>query len=198
MSYSQFKSLASVKEAFGLTTKEGGRFLPNIPSIDPSPTLSNFLEYGLPVAVATGSEKARSELIITPVLMEVRQILKQQISFFSGEEFTVDESLGLNGICDFLLSRSIEQVDIEAPVFVLVEAKKGDLKAGLGQCVAEMVAAQQFNQKPGWLRIKQNSTILAISSPPKPAIAPSFNLILHLTDRFLKSIANMQNSDRRH
>jgi hypothetical protein len=149
MSYSQFKSLASVKEAFGLTTKEGGRFLPNIPSIDPSPTLSNFLEYGLPVAVATGSEKARSELIITPVLMEVRQILKQQISFFSGEEFTVDESLGLNGICDFLLSRSIEQVDIEAPVFVLVEAEKGDLKAGLGQCVAEMVAAQQFNQKKG-------------------------------------------------
>jgi hypothetical protein len=149
MSYSQFKTLASVKEAFGLTTKEGGRFLPNLPAIEPSPTLSTFLEYGIPVAVATGSEKARSELIITPVLMEVRQILHQQISFFSGEEFTVDESLGLNGICDFLLSRSIEQVDIEAPVFVLVEAKKADLKSGLGQCVAEMVAAQQFNQKKG-------------------------------------------------
>ncbi|NJM46941.1 MAG: hypothetical protein HC860_12925 [Alkalinema sp. RU_4_3] len=149
MSYSQFKSLASVKEAFGLTTQEGIRFLPNLRPIEPSPTLSNYLEYGLPVAIATGSEKARSELIITPVLMEVRQILKQQISFFSGEEFTVDESSGLNGPCDFLLSRSIEQVDIEAPVFVLVEAKKGDLKSGLGQCVAEMVAAQQFNHRKG-------------------------------------------------
>jgi hypothetical protein len=145
MSYSQFKSLASVKEAFGLVTKEGVRFLPALEPIEPSDTLKNFLDYSLPVALATGSEKARSELIITPVLMEVRQILQQRISFFSGEEFTVDESVGLNGTCDFLLSRSIELIDIEAPVFILVEAKKADLKSGLGQCAAEMVAAQRFN-----------------------------------------------------
>jgi hypothetical protein len=145
MSYSQFKSLASVKEAFGLVTKEGVRFLPMLEPIEPSDTLKNFLAYSLPVALATGSEKARSELIITPVLMEVRQILQQRISFFSGEEFTVDESVGLNGTCDFLLSRSIELIDIEAPVFILVEAKKADLKSGLGQCAAEMVAAQRFN-----------------------------------------------------
>jgi hypothetical protein len=145
MSYSQFKSLASVKEAFGLITKEGVRFLPALEPIEPSDTLKNFLDYSLPVALATGSEKARSELIITPVLMEVRQILQQRISFFSGEEFTVDESVGLNGTCDFLLSRSIELIDIEAPVFILVEAKKADLKSGLGQCAAEMVAAQRFN-----------------------------------------------------
>lgn len=145
MSYSPFKSLASVKEAFGLVTKEGIRFLPALDPIEPSDTLKNFLDYSLPVALATGSEKARSELIISPVLMEVRQILQQRMSFFSGEEFTVDESVGLNGTCDFLLSRSIELIDIEAPVFILVEAKKADIKSGLGQCAAEMVAAQRFN-----------------------------------------------------
>jgi hypothetical protein len=149
MSYSQFKTLASVKEAFGLTTKEGVRFLPDLPPIEPSLTLRSFLDYSLPVALATGSEKARSELIISPVLLEVRQILEQRISFFSGEDFTVDESVGLNGICDFLLSRSAELIDIEAPVFILVEAKKADLKSGLGQCAAEMVAAQRFNKKKG-------------------------------------------------
>lgn len=149
MSYSQFKTLASVKEAFGLVSKEGMRFFPELAPIEPSMTLKNFLEYSLPVAVATGSEKARSELIISPVLLEVRQILNQQISFFSGEEFTVDESVGLNGTCDFLLSRSTELIDIEAPVFILVEAKKADLRSGLGQCVAEMVAAQRFNQMKG-------------------------------------------------
>jgi hypothetical protein len=125
------------------------RFLPELAPIDPSETLKNFLEHSLPVATATGSEKARSELIISPVLLEVRQILKQQISFFSGEDFTVDEALGLNGICDFLLSRSVELIEIEAPVFILVEAKKADLKVGLGQCAAEMVAAQKFNQMKG-------------------------------------------------
>ncbi|MBE9212180.1 hypothetical protein IQ247_05555 [Plectonema cf. radiosum LEGE 06105] len=146
MSYSQFKTLTSVKEAFGIVTEEGVRFLPQLEPIKPSETLNNFLEYSLPVATATGSEKARSELIISPVLLEVRQILNQQISFFSGEDFTVDETLGLNGTCDFLLSKSTEQIEIEAPVFILVEAKKADLKVGLGQCAAEMVAAQKFNQ----------------------------------------------------
>ena len=149
MSYSQFKTLASAKEAFGLVTKEGLRFLPQVDPIEPSETLRNFLEYSLPVALATGSEKARSELIISPVLMEVRQILQQRISFFSGEDFTVDETVGLNGTCDFLLSRSTELIDIEAPVFILVEAKKADLKSGLGQCAAEMVAAQRFNLNKG-------------------------------------------------
>jgi len=149
MPYSQFKTLTSVQEAFNLTLKEGCRFLPKLEPISPSETLINFLNYSLPVAVATGSEKARSEFIIGPVLLEVRQLLGQRINVFSGEDFNVDESLGLNGICDFLLSRSTRLIEIEAPVFVLVEAKKADLKSGLGQCAAEMVAAQRFNQNSG-------------------------------------------------
>jgi hypothetical protein len=32
---------------------------------------------------------------------------------------------------------------------MLVEAKKEDIIAGLGQCVAEMVAAQIFNEREG-------------------------------------------------
>lgn len=28
---------------------------------------------------------------------------------------------------------------------IVIEAKKGDLKQGLGQCAAEMIAAQKFN-----------------------------------------------------
>ena len=146
MPYSQFKTLSSVKEAFGIVTQEGVRFLPELEPIEPSEMLQGFLAASLPVAVATGSEKARSELIISPVLLEVRQFLQQSISFFSGEDFTVDESVGLNGTCDFLLSRSRQLIEIEAPVFILVEAKKADLKVGLGQCAAEMVAAQRFNQ----------------------------------------------------
>ncbi len=95
--------------------------------------------------IATGSEKARSELIITPVLVEVRRILNRKVTLFSGEDFTVDESLGLNGRCDFLISRSSEMLAIEAPAVVIIEAKQADLKTGFGQCVAEMVAAQKFN-----------------------------------------------------
>lgn len=98
------------------------------------------------VISATASEKARSEGIIYPVLLELRIILNKQVSLFSGEDFSVDDSIGLNGLVDFLLSRSPLVLEIQAPVTIIVEAKKADLKSGYGQCVAEMVAAQRFNE----------------------------------------------------
>ncbi|MFP4124904.1 MAG: hypothetical protein ACLFWI_28670, partial [Coleofasciculus sp.] len=100
MPYSQFTTIGKAKEAFNLTTAEGIHFLPDVEPIQPSPTLVSFLEESLPLA-ASASEKARSEGIIYPVLLEVRRILQRRVSLFSGEDFTVDESLGLNGRCDF-------------------------------------------------------------------------------------------------
>lgn len=145
MPYSDF-TLRKVKDVLSLNLVEGSRFLPSTDEIEPSPYLTDFLQETIPLAIATGSEKARSELIISPVLVEVRRQLNRQISVFSGEDFSVDASQGLSGTCDFLISRSPEQQLIEAPAVVIIEAKKGDLKLGIGQCIAEMVAAQRFNQ----------------------------------------------------
>ena len=144
MSYSDF-TVKKVTQTFGLNLIEGGRFMPDIDPVEPSRSLADFLAEGIPLALETGSEKARSELIISPVLVEVRKILNRKISLFSGEDFTVDAALGLSGTCDFLITRSPIQSYIEAPVLVIVEAKKADLKVGLGQCIAEMVAAQKLN-----------------------------------------------------
>ncbi len=146
MPYSQFTTIAKAKQAFGLTVQEGARFIPPLSPIAPSDILSGTLRDSLPIVATSGSEKARSEGIIYPVLLEVRRILDRQISLFSGEDFTIDEAVGLNGVFDFLLTRSSEVLEIEAPAVVIVEAKKTDLKSGLGQCIAEMVAAQRFNQ----------------------------------------------------
>lgn len=144
MPYSQF-TIEKVKQDFQLTTIEDRTFFPeSMEKITPSSRLLAILE-DLPWAIAVDTEKARSEVIINPVLLEVRRILNQQISVFSGEEFNVDTSVGLNGVCDFLISRSPEQLTVEAPAIVVVEAKKSDLKSGLGQCIAEMVAVQRFN-----------------------------------------------------
>ena len=145
MSYSDF-TLRKVKQTFGINTIEDQKFLPEIQPIAASATLTDFLAESLPLAIATGSEKARSELIISPVLLEVRKILKRKISLFSGTDFTVDSALGLNGVCDFVLSRSTEQLEVEAPAVMIVEAKKSDLNPGIGQCIAEMIAAQKFNE----------------------------------------------------
>ena len=142
MPYSEFTTITKASEAFGLTTVEGRQFVPEIELIKPSAQLVGYLSEVLPLAIATGSEKARSELIITPILLEVWRILEKQIGIFSGEDFDVDSSVGLNGRCDFLLSRSPKLIEIDAPAVVIVEAKKADLRTGIGQCVAEMVAAR--------------------------------------------------------
>lgn len=147
MPYSQFTTLRKALTAFDLTLQEH-RFLPAVAPIVPSLMLQSYLDETLLMAAA-GSEKVRSEGLIYPVLVEVRRYLQHQISVFSGEDFTVDEPRGLSGIVDFLLSRSPLVLTIEAPATIIVEAKKADIATGLGQCVAEMVAAQTFNQQAG-------------------------------------------------
>ena len=146
MPYSKF-TLSKVVEDFHLTIIEGARFLPEILPVTPSLLLQDTLKETIPWAIAMSSEKARSEGIINPVLLEVKRQLQGQISVFSGEEFNVEPEAELTGYVDFLLSRSPEQLYIKAPAVVLVEAKKEDLKPALGQCLAEMVAAQRFNKQ---------------------------------------------------
>ncbi|MBD2491943.1 hypothetical protein [Aulosira sp. FACHB-615] len=146
MSYSDF-TLKKVKTEFNLTIVERPTFLEEIEPITPSDFLSTFLEKHLPLALAVNTEKARSEWLISPVLLEIKDTLSNEISLFSGTDFTVDSSVGLNGVCDFLISKSTEQLFIEAPAVVIVEAKREDLNSGLGQCVASMIAAQKFNQQ---------------------------------------------------
>ncbi|MBW4505733.1 MAG: hypothetical protein KME64_04385 [Scytonematopsis contorta HA4267-MV1] len=86
-------------------------------------------------------------MIITPILLEVRRKANYEISLFSGSDFNVDAERGLNGFCDFIISRSKEQLIINAPVIIIVEAKNENIKGGLGQCAAAMLAAQLFNQQ---------------------------------------------------
>ncbi len=147
MAYSDFTTIDKAVSAFNLSIIEQVHlFFDEAPTVEPSFILSETLNENLPLAIATGSEKARSEFIINPILVEIRKNFHRKIAIFSGETFDVDPSLGLNGVCDFLISGNPIQSKINLPVMVLVEAKKGDLKTGLGQCIAEMVAAQIFNK----------------------------------------------------
>lgn len=146
MSYSEF-SLAKAKKEFGLTTLEKRDIFANLPELTASSLLTETLNYNLAIALGSNSEKARSELIIAPILVDLRRQLKEQISLFSGVDFTVDDTKGLNGTCDFIITHSPEILMVTAPVITVVEAKKENINAGLGQCAASMVAAQIFNEQ---------------------------------------------------
>ena len=158
MPYQKF-TIAKLKKQFGLQFHESHTSI-----IVPTPTeasahLTEAIQRNLDLALGVGTEKIRSELIVAPLLVEVREHFQQRISIFSGKEFNVDEDAGLNGYCDFLISGSPELLEITDPVMVIVEAKQDSLNGGIPQCVAAMVAAQQFNELQG--------------SPPTPVYGAS-------------------------
>jgi hypothetical protein len=145
MSYSEF-TFTQLNQLFNLTIKEDLHRFPE-QTVEIDPFFKQYLSNNIPLASAIGTEKAKSEMIIAPILIEVRRILGNKISLFSGIDFNVDPEKGLNGFCDFLISRSPQQLYVSSPVMVLVEAKNDNLKNGLAQCIAEMVAANLFNKQ---------------------------------------------------
>jgi len=148
MAYSDF-TLSRVRETFGLVVAEPKSLFDNIKPTIASDYLLTSLDENLALATAINTEKARSELVIAPVLLEVRRQLHYEIGFFSGTEFNIDASQGLTGYCDYILSAIKDSYEVRSPVLMLVEAKNENIKSGLGQCAAEMIAAQMLNAKSG-------------------------------------------------
>ncbi|MBE9230633.1 hypothetical protein IQ231_02725 [Cuspidothrix issatschenkoi LEGE 03284] len=148
MAYSDF-SLTKFRNNFNITIDEEADLFAAVEPIEISEKLTNTLEETTELALAINTEKARSEMIITPILLEVRRKANYKISLFSGTDFNVDVERGLNGYCDFVISRSREQLTINAPVVIIVGAKNENIKGGLGQCAAVMLAAQLFNEQEG-------------------------------------------------
>jgi hypothetical protein len=162
MAYSDF-TLMKVKKELGISISEVSGLFAEIRPIAPSDLLRSSLERSGRLARSIGTEKAKSEFLIAPVLAEIVARLDYQVSLFSGTDFNVDAEKGLQGFCDFILSRSSEQLDVTVPVITIVEAKNDNIKNGIGQpatqgseeaseqsvavCIAEMVGAQIFNQR---------------------------------------------------
>jgi hypothetical protein len=141
-SYSQYKYEDIA--ALGLDVKQ--RFF--IPQFTPLEA-SDFLKLTLQINTKRlrSTEKAKSEFIIAPVLYEIARKNEDKVSFFSGDNFDVDKSLGLKGFCDFLFSKIPESPIIKEPIFCIVEAKNDNLEKGMPQCIAEMYAARLFNER---------------------------------------------------
>ncbi len=140
--YSHF-DLNEVETAFGLQERSIPLF-EQVAAISPSEWLQKTLALGSDPSVK--SEKARSERLVTPILLEIKSLNNGHLTIYSGERLDVSKEEGLSGECDFIISAAPPSVSIQAPIITLVEAKKNDVAYGLGQCVAQMIGAQKFNQ----------------------------------------------------
>jgi hypothetical protein len=146
VAFSEF-TVSKVKSRFGLAIDEKGDFFATVSPLSVSLPLADGLKLGASLALKINTEKARSELIVAPILVEVYRQLDGKISLFSGVDWEVDDNQGLRGRCDFLMGLTQEQLTIEAPVVSIVEVKNNDTNSGIGQCLAEMIAARIFNQQ---------------------------------------------------
>ncbi len=148
MAYSKFTAV-ELEERFGITQDYKINLFADVSPRKPGELLLAILDQNISFALEQGTEKARSELIISPVFIELCQQTERQVSLFSGIEFNVDRKLGLIGWADFLVSRSTFRRGLKTPVVIAVEAKEQDFDGGTTQCIAEMYAAQLFNEKRG-------------------------------------------------
>lgn len=145
MSYSDM-TLEIIRSRFGIALTERQLF-PNPGKITPTPWLKTALAKGNGMAVF--SEKARSEMIITPILLTCRELVNDAFYVFSGIRLDVDPERGLKGECDFVLGRTPPTPLLTAPLVVVLEAKKQDIEEGWGQCAGQMLAARTFNERNG-------------------------------------------------
>ena len=143
MAFANF-TLQTVESRFGVTAQPLVLF-PKVSPIEVPAWLSSFLLRTSPLPLV--SEKARSELIVMPVLLACRELSQDTIAIFSGSRLDVNPEQGLLGECDFLLARTPPVPEVRAPLVAIVEAKKNDVEGGLGQCVAQMIAARMLNEQ---------------------------------------------------
>lgn len=141
-------TLYDLSQQFGLRNKVNHLFShQTIAPLAPSQQLEEQL--ALAAQIRPRSEKAKSEVIVTPILLE---LMKRNDAFFtiaSGENLPADPAHGLNGEIDFLLTLNTGSFTINTPIISVVEAKRGELDRGVDQCAAQMLGASLFNQRNG-------------------------------------------------
>ncbi|NET57845.1 MAG: hypothetical protein F6K47_17315 [Symploca sp. SIO2E6] len=143
MAYRDF-TLSELVKIFNLKINETNGLFAAFDEVECSEYLHYNIEEYIAFMKGNNTQKNNHKSITYLVLMEAKNRLKPQTSLFSEVIFNVDSEMGLSGTCDFLVGLSAEKF-ISRPVITIVQSKSENLNLCLGQCVAQMLAAQLFN-----------------------------------------------------
>lgn len=143
MAYGDF-TLDEIEMKFGIKNRVE-RVFEEFQSVIPSENLLTALQSAAELPVR--SEKARSESIVYPILLEMRNRNHKFFTIHSGDNLDVDKEKGLVGQCDFILAKDIRTFNLNYPIIQIVEAKRNDIEVGVPQCAAQLIGAHLFNQK---------------------------------------------------
>lgn len=143
MAYSDF-TLSTLQQRFDLTHQRQ-RLFSDITPLTPSDWLNNALQTAEELPVK--SEKAKSELIVMPILLELRNQNHKRFTIFSGENLVADPENGLNGECDFIITEDTGSFELNPPILQIIEAKKNDIENNIALCAAQLLGAKLYNEK---------------------------------------------------
>ena len=145
MSYKKM-TFKDLETDFAITNKKQ-RLFQNIAPIPASKRLLEALEEVQELNV--WSEKARGEMFVLPLLLEIRRNNNKFFTIHSGDVLIADAKRKLTGECDFMLAYDTGEISINCPIFQVTEAKRNDIEMGIAQCAAQLVGASVFNQNNG-------------------------------------------------
>lgn len=148
MSYSKI-TIDEIRQHFGYQDIIKPLFSDTITDLAPTAWLTETLRRSAASMQVIVSEKARSERIVTPILLELKEINPHFFEIFSGDNLNADKKQGLNGECDFIFSANAQASAIDVPIICMVEAERNDFELGKPQCMAQMIGAKVYNQKYG-------------------------------------------------
>ncbi len=170
MAFSDYKAISQVQTDFGIVYLEQDFLEPKAIPLTPF-FLEEFLFTRENIDVFT-SEAARTDLVITPLLLEVYKYYHQKTSFWIQKSITFTEQL--QGTPDYMIATksALGKSVLETPLLLVVEAippegaswnqeaKKNDFeqrpcpigacfgsREGWTQCLAELIAAQGLNKQ---------------------------------------------------
>jgi len=144
MAYNKFH-YKTVGEKLGITFGYDSSYFQDIRPVTPRPMILDLLQPNDHYLLT--SEIARREWYVSTVFRELIYQTDGKVCIYSGERFDVETSLGLSGEADYLIGLGKVQIPIQAPIIAVAEAKPDYLLSGLGQCIAEMVAARLYNER---------------------------------------------------
>ncbi len=145
MAYGDF-TLSEIERKFGVKNQVVSLF-DNLTLVKPSDFLKTILNDVKDLPVRT--EKAKSESIVFPILLELRNRNQKYFTIYSGDNLNVDEANGLKGECDFILAKDTHSYDLNYPIIQVVGAKRNDIEVGVAQCAAQLLGARLFNEQKG-------------------------------------------------
>ena len=145
MAYGKFGTYEEVATQFKIKLIEAS-FIQKKEIVIPE-SLFEFINDNLRLKRNYVSENAICEAIISPILTIISKY--HQIPLWSHIRFDISEEEGLVGIPDFLIAPSSDiGTTFTHPIICVTEAKKENFNEGWAQALAEMIAAQRFNQTP--------------------------------------------------